>query len=214
MMGRSHLIGGTAVAATAGAGVAWLARPDNRLVPELHPLLAGANDWITTGATWLVDKFVPWGATGSPTTSGVLLAAMMALLFWVGCLFADVDSEHTMLGRRLHLPLRHRGWTHTDWVLWPLVGLAWLEPTGLLAWFVLGHATHLFLDELSKAGRVHWYPITKYKVYVTPDGREVVVKQRWQGLYKAGKMSEYLVLGVVVLIALAASWAVWWPAQS
>ncbi len=138
----------------------------------------------------------------------------MALLFWVGCLWADVDSEHTMLGRRLHLPLRHRGWTHTDWVFLPMVGLAWLDPSGLVAWFVLGHATHLFLDELSKAGRVHWYPFTKYKVYVTPDQREVVVKQRWQGLYKAGRVSEYLVLAVVVAGALWASWAVWWPSQS
>lgn len=209
MMGRSHVIGGAALAASGAALLSWSSRSTSLV--ELGARLPEQAAWLRTGSTAMLDRFVPWELGSSPTLVGLSLLSAGLLLFVVGTLWPDIDSEHTMLGRHLHLPLRHRGWTHTDWLFVPAIAGAWFEPSGLLAWFVLGWGTHLVLDEISKAGRVHFYPLTKYKVYVTPDGREVVVKRFWTGLYKAGKPSEYIVLCALVIGALAACWAVWWP---
>ncbi len=210
MMGRSHVIGGAAVAVMGAAGLTWLSRLDLGAPSGWVARLPELSTRIRDAAQWTLDVFELPGAGVSPAMIWYPMAALAGLLFVVGTLWCDIDSKHTMLGRYLHLPLRHRGWTHTDWLFLPAAMASPFEPSGLLAWFTLGWFTHLLLDEISRAGRVHFYPLTNYKVYTTPppDSREIVVKRHWVGLYKAGKPSEYIVLLALVIGAVAAYWAV------
>lgn len=169
-----------------------------------YGLLSSISVW----ADRFMGRLIP-GTQDQPLVLVAVFVVASAVLFLVGTLAPDMDMERSTLGRHFHIPVRHRGWTHTNWILLIFGVLAWLDPWGLCLWFFLGLASHLFLDELSRSGRVHWYPLTKYKVYINPRGDEVVVKRYWRGLYVTGSIAEYLLLGVLVAGALAAMWLVW-----
>lgn len=206
MMGRNHIVGNAALAASLAAGTTWAARPQTHVVPHDHELLIRADGWIHAVASWVVGEF---------HLAHLLMVPVAAWLFHAGGLLPDVDSKRNstrlVFGRHVHVPLRHRGLTHTDWVLVLLGLLAWLDPTGLVAWLFLGWLCHDLLDELSSAGRCHFYPLTNYVVYTTPQGDEVVVKKRWKGLYTVGKTSETIFLAVLVAVSVLVVRQVWFP---
>lgn len=118
-------------------------------------------------------------------------------LVMLGSLLPDIDHGDSRLGRYFHLPVRHRGVTHSDWVI--LIGLiaSLFDPTRLFVWLIIGIITHDLLDELSKAGRVHFYPFTDYAV-VKHGSSETVVKPKWHGLYTTGKASESTVFWMIM----------------
>lgn len=219
MMGKNHLIGGTALAV---AGGAWLVRFKD---PDFAPAQAG-DAWLASAIglwpgdtlSWSEHLLSDWAqavlnwvwpvATGVPA---VLYGLAAVLLFWLGSLLPDIDSKSSMLGRRFHVPGPHHGITHTDWFLITLFLLSVPGATRVLVFLWLGAALHLFLDGLSRAGRVRFYPFGKHKVISFSDGTPCVVRSdKHRGLYKVGNPSELVVLGVIVGLSACSVVSVFW----
>lgn len=188
MMARNHILGGTAMlvggVSLAYAGASW------------------ADEWLgSISPGWL-------GQAGDAVEGWLRSSLWLGLpLFWLGCLLPDIDSKSSKLGRLVHVPGPHRGLTHTNWVLLLLGVGAWFDPTGVVWWLLLGVVTHLVIDGWSKAGRVGFYPLGRYKIITFADGTPCVVTAKYrQGLYKSGKPSELIVLGclLAVTVGLAA----------
>lgn len=212
MMARSHLMAGSAIGV---AGVSWL-----------YVVQAGAFSGI------LSDSALDRGGYTAAFSEGFHAAAqygaiqlwqwvvpshwsplwfagyvmLSVLFFFVGTLAPDMDSKRSMLGRHLHVPGPHRGIIHTDYfwlVVMLLVSIP--EPTRAFFWLGLGALIHCELDGLSKAGRVRYYPLTRYKI-INQHGERCVVSAGWRtGLYKANAVSEYVVLSVVMVGCVAAA---------
>lgn len=224
MMGKNHLIVGTAAAV---AGVSWInvladgtSSPAQFLdgllswVLRLWPSwLGGFGDtvpaWaqhpISVGASWLVQWVMPeqlW------SLGGVLYLILAVVLFWVGSLLPDIDSKSSLLGRHLHVPGPHHGFTHTNWFLAILLLFALPGFTRVLFWLFLGALLHCLVDGMSKAGRVGFYPLSKHKIIAFPDGTPCVVTVGNRiSLYKVGGISELVVLVVSVALCAFSVWA-------
>ena len=206
MMGHHHVrIGLMSGAAVASLGAALCTDSTiHRVVPDVQAII--------------IDWAVPWihGASGEMSMNWTLCAlgtCAATITVAIGSLFPDIDSRNSRLGRHVHLPLRHRGWTHTDWLLILVLALSFVDPTGLSVWFFVGLLSHDVTDELSVAGRVHFYPLTKHKVITPSSDESIVVSCRYQGLYTTGSDSTsekvvYRVLMVSCAIVIALS--VWW----
>lgn len=206
MMGRSHLVGSVAFSTIAIAGATWLERTDRSHLPARIPWSAEVESGLRQGATWFLTHVMP---PGIDMVTLVWFVPIAIALMLFGSVLADADHDKSLVGRRLHIPVIHRGLTHTDWVLLGFGALVFVDPTHVSSWFWLGLASHAFLDELSSAGRVHFYPFTRHKVITTPDGNQVVVKQNWKGLYKTGRPSEYVVLTLFCVLSAWVAWSVW-----
>lgn len=219
MMGRNHLLAGSALA---GAGALWVRLLADRTT-DLGGGLARATAWLPWDSarifTAVQDWFVPV-AWDSP-----LGWAMMALslgLFWVGCLWPDIDSPRSLLGRHVPFPGPHHGVSHTDWFTGLLLVLSIVPELRLLSWMWLGAWIHCELDGLSRAGRVRWYPFTRYKLIRLNGGGVgrggaaaraelcVVPTGYRRGLYRVGKRSERVMLAVVLSVCGVAGSAAGW----
>ena len=113
------------------------------------------------------------------------LLFLVECLFLLGTLLPDIDSKKSMLGRYIYLPLEHRTWTHTIWIvlLFSVIS-SFCKPI----WFLtLGYFLHLVEDSVSTAGVCFCYPLSRYKVY--PSGAKVKMRHKWK-LYRAGQSSE------------------------
>ena len=203
MMGHHHVrIGLMSGAVVASVGAALCTDSTiHRVVPDVQAII--------------IDWAVPWihGASGGMSMNWALCAlgtCAATITVAIGSLFPDIDSRNSRLGRHVHLPLRHRGWTHTDWLLILVLALSFVDPTGLSVWFFVGLFSHDVTDELSVAGRVRFYPLTKYKVISSSSGESIVVSRRYRGLYTTGSDSTsekvvYRVLMVACAIVTALS---------
>lgn len=156
---------------------------------------------------WAVGQH-PTSATQWCVTVLWICAAAFALL--IGSYAPDVDSKDSTLGRLFYIPVRHRGWTHTDWFVLAIFAFTLVDPTHLSPWFMFGVITHDVLDEMSVAGRVHFYPLGRYKV-VTPSSKlggrkgEVVVSAKYRGFYTTGhdSTSELITYRVIMSVLVA-----------
>lgn len=223
MMGRNHLIAGTTAA---GAAVFW--------VVELRDHESGAAQFLDDKISWLLHLWPGWlGGLDSPGDSpgwavlpasnlaerlaawvlpvdllsvwGVLYALLAVVLFWIGSLLPDIDSKGSILGRHVHVPGPHHGITHTDWFLAVLLLLSFSGYTRVLFWLWLGAVLHCWIDGLSQAGRVRFYPLGRYKTVSLPNGGGacVVTAGNRQGLYRVGQLSETVML--VSILGLSAA---------
>lgn len=191
MMGKRHIVCGLASGGALFAGVT--ASLDAAQGHELtHEVLASVHDALAP--SW-----------ASEMTHAPLFIIGVVLVLALGSIWPDCDTSSSMVGRYVPtFAMRHRGWTHTDWALMLLVGMCLFDPTHLGWWFTIGYASHLFFDELSVAGRVHFYPITNFKV-ISRGGHEIVVKKNWHGLYTTGAHSaseRAVVFGVIVIATM------------
>ena len=222
MMGRNHLIAGTAAA---GAAAFW--------VVELRDQESGIAQFFDEKLSWLLHLWPSWlggldSATGSPgwavlpvsslaerlcswvvpvdlfSVWGVLYALLAVVMFWFGSVLPDIDSKDSILGRLIHVPGPHHGITHTDWFL-GLLFLASLPGfTRVLFWLWLGAVLHCWIDGLSQSGRVRFYPLGRYKTKPLPNGGGacVVAGGTRLRLYHVGDLSETVVLlGILGLSA-------------
>ena len=183
-MGRSHMV---AAASLATAGLCALS------VASRHELPAVAALDSTLGS--MVPGASVSGAAGAalswmlPHAQNPLWAVLAVLALLVGSVWADADQPSSLAGRRVPLPGPHRGLTHTTWVTLLLLPLAVLDPTRLVAWFLVGSVSHNELDGLSVAGRVRFYPLARHKRLRRP-GKDVIVSPRYGGLYTTGGAGE------------------------
>lgn len=120
------------------------------------------------------------------------------LLFLLGTLLPDIDSENSLLGRYIHIPIEHRTWLHTMWI--PMIFLIVSIWYPILIWLGLGYMIHLFWDSFSYCGVCYFYPISKYRRY--GNGAKVKQKHLFK-LYRAGKSSEYVFISMIVILTLA-----------
>ena len=113
----------------------------------------------------------------------------------LGSCLPDIDSEKSILGRYIHLPFKHRTWTHTVWMFIPLVILSIVNP--IFGCITYGYFMHLVVDTFSRAGVCWFYPFQKYIRY----GNGAFVKKNHKlKLYRGGKMSEGVCVGILVSI--------------
>ncbi len=126
-----------------------------------------------------------------------LVSVSGIILYTLGLLLPDVDSETSTLGRRFHLPLGHRTWTHS---LYPAIAFIvlgiWLRP---LLWLGLGYLAHLWCDSLSRQGICWLYPIPGF----SGAGDAKVKNGHWVKLYRTGGLSETLVMSGVCAVCAA-----------
>lgn len=119
------------------------------------------------------------------------------LLFIIGTWLPDIDNKNSILGRFIHLPIEHRTWTHTIWVLILIFGISiWYR---MLFWLGFGYFLHLCWDSISYGGVCWFYPISQYMTY--PNGAKIKKKHIFK-IYRAGKASEYVLIGVLATITV------------
>lgn len=200
MMGRSHLIGGSAIAAASLSAVYALSQD---VLPDS---LSAVSVWSQALLDWLVP------VQGAVSLSVYLVIS--CLLFWLGCLLPDIDSKTSMIGRLFPgFPGPHRGVMNTYWVVALLVLCALPEPVRAAVFLAFGYWTHIELDGLSRAGSVRFYPLSRHKIIRQGSGESAqrcVVVHGYKRGYRSGKTSEYVALSVVVLCCTAITVLSWW----
>lgn len=182
MLGRDHLIANTASLAILSTGMMTLAEQ-----PVASPVGA-----LAPATTAVISAFTQYGSIDPSAVIGLGL-----VFFYIGTLLPDIDSERSMLGRYIHLPMEHRTWTHAIWLplIFVLAGFAFPP----LWWAALGYVLHLFWDSLSRGGVCWFYPISGYVSY---SGGAKVKHRHWAKLYSVGGVSEYIVTGSIVVVAI------------
>lgn len=182
MLGRDHIIANTASLTMVGTGIVALSEQSSDT--PFGALAPFAQSTIATLSTL--------GDVPQAVVVGMCLA-----FFAVGTLLPDIDSEKSLLGRHIHLPVGHRTWTHSIWpcIVLAIGGFAFMP----LWWALMGYAGHLFWDSLSRGGVCWFYPFSQYITY----GSGAKVKRRHAlKLYAVGGLSEYVLVGALVVAAV------------
>lgn len=117
----------------------------------------------------------------------------VSMLF--GTLLPDIDKKTSMLGRYVHISVKHSTWTHTAWALFILFGLSFVS--SIFGAMFVGYGLHLLMDSVSWAGICWFYPIQQYRYY--PNGAFVAKNHKCK-LYQAGAKSEIVFMWMIVLI--------------
>lgn len=140
---------------------------------------------------------------------GVVMGMVCFFLFFLGCLFPDVDSPNSLLGKRVHISMGgHRFWMHT---IYPVMLCAvFASRSVILAWFALGYFLHLFMDNFSKCGVCFFNPVSGYRVY--PGGAKVK-KNHYVVLYW-NEVSAWIVCMILAMASAVFLWqsrVLWFP---
>ena len=194
MTGKNHLTTNICTIVAASVGLSKLSANTN-----IVPLVDNFRDgylWSDLAAT-ITDLFIPLGFVH-------WWPFLYLSLFLLGTLLPDSDSRESMLGRYFYMPVKHRTWTHTVYLLAPLIALYYVHHA--FAWFALGYFLHLFWDSLSACGVAWFRPMSGYRVYA---GGAKVKKGHWLKLYTAGAVSEHIFVAIILALTLylvAAKW--------
>ena len=121
---------------------------------------------------------------------------LSSILFLLGSLLPDIDEPISMIGRWFHLPVKHRGLTHTILLLCGL--LKW----PVFIWLILGCFLHIFWDSFSRMGVCWLYPFSRYKEY-NNGARVKKGKHFW--FYRTARPSEYVVITLLVVLAVVSA---------
>ena len=182
MLGRNHLISNIASVTILYTGLSTVAAHSDGFIGAVTAPCAQS----------VLDSFTVYGDL--PKTAVVALGAV---LFFIGTYLPDIDNPNSRFGKVFHLPVEHRTWTHAIWFPAVMALLSIVFPP--LLWLVLGYVLHLFWDSLSRGGVCWFYPISRYNKY----GSGAQVKRKHPvKIYAVGEMSEYILVGVIVAIAL------------
>lgn len=173
MTGRHHLQSGAATgAALFATGILLMRCTDwgGNIIDTIWAYLSDLNNWIVVGI-------------------GIVL-------FFLGLVLPDIDSKTSIIGRYVHLPFKHRTWTHS---LWPVIAFAvgslWVRP---LMWLAIGYLVHLFWDSISRSGVCWFYPMPGYIEY---SSGAKVKKGHWLKLYSNGSVEEISLVWISFAIA-------------
>lgn len=178
MLGRNHLIANSCSFVLLSSGAVALTKYTGIFSKPIHTMIDTTLNFFNTPQGNIPQ--IVWYVSG-------------LLLFLLGTLLPDIDSETSILGRFIHIPIGHRTWTHTIWIPIMLFGLSiWYH---IIIWLCLGYFLHLFWDSLSYGGICFLYPISKYRTYGS--GAKVKQKHIFK-FYRTGKTSEYVLIGVIV----------------
>lgn len=120
--------------------------------------------------------------------TGALLGAVA-----LGSVLPDIDNKSSIVGRYIHLPLKHRTLTHTFWVLTLLFFAAVRWPAMAALW--AGYFLHIIEDSVSVSGVCWMWPFERYRVY--PSGARVKPHHSVR-LYRTGYASEGAFLAVFI----------------
>lgn len=121
-------------------------------------------------------------------------------LYLLGTLMPDMDNPKSLLGRYVHIPVKHRTWMHAIWIpIIIFIGSVFFRP---LFWLGAGFTLHLFWDSLSIGGICWFYPISQYKTF---DSGAQIKRYHILKLYRTGKVSEYVILGILTAVTLGFS---------
>lgn len=202
MLGRNHMIVHCCSVLDVYAATVWFGR--QKIVPDtamrfLSFLQNQAWYWTPKVVKNVVTHFLkPFPYTVSffgvmfPKEISFLLC-FLAFLF--GSILPDIDSKNSLLGKHMPFTLQHRGWCHTIWFSLPFFMLSvFFFP---FFWMGIGMLLHLFWDSFSAAGLSFFSPAR------VPNGQmSYALFGHRLRFYHTGKMSEYVVVGVVVLLTI------------
>ena len=135
--------------------------------------------------------------TGNKIVTGILTGAICTAVFLLGCLLPDCDLKTSIIGKVFYVPVRHRTWTHTIWIILILLILSYVNTCFI--WLAYGYFLHIFYDSLSKGGICWFYPISKYLNYSS--GAQIKKGHKIY-LYKTSEISEKIVAGVIFAIGI------------
>lgn len=168
--------------------------------------MRGRSHLVVGACAYVAGTSLVGWSTGVATPTIDLALGLGACL--LGSVLPDVDSERSLLGRHLHLPVEHRTITHAVWIPASLIvcGLLWMPP---VLWCGIGWLSHILVDGLSRAGVCYLWPLTDYVRY---DGGAFVARghKPWLKWYGADQPSREaaLVVGIVLVTALIV-WLCW-----
>lgn len=188
MKSISHIVTGIASAITVDTALRSVANMCGRLFYD------DINNVLFKLFAEMFPEVIP------PIVTAIIVYVINAFLFIIGCLLPDCDCEKSAIGRIIHIPVKHRTWTHTVWCLAPLILMGFA--VSCFFWLAYGYLLHLFFDSLSKGGVCWFYPISQYKTW--SNGAQVKKNHKFY-LYRTGKMSETVTLICVVIIGTVMS---------
>lgn len=116
--------------------------------------------------------------------SVVMMSAFAAFLYMLGSVLPDIDHPYSGIGKVIHIPVKHRTWTHAIYavLLFLLLGIKWR----LCAWLGLGYFGHLIVDSMSASG-VDW-------IYPKKNNHHFIK------LYRTSQFSEKFVVGIWAVV--------------
>ena len=142
-------------------------------------------------ATALVPSILPPSA---------FLVSMAAGVF--GALLPDIDSETSILGRYVYIPVEHRTITHALWIplgLFVLGATCYIGGFWSVTWLSisLGWLSHLVVDSWSRAGICWWWPRKRYIHY---ESGAFVAPGHYMKLYRNNSDEETFLCVVICTI--------------
>lgn len=181
MMGRNHLIVGACALEHVYVAGKLIEKSD------FQPL-------ITLRQT--VDSYFGLKELVGPS---IVLIGICFAAYFLGTLLPDIDNPNSILGKILHIPIKHRRWLHAIYLYLPIAALGMIHP--IFSWLFFGIFVHLFWDSFSAMGNCWFYKLlSDYKEY--PSGAQIKKGHRLK-LYHAGEWSEYLLVFIIVAISMA-----------
>lgn len=194
MTGKGHMIAGTSLVVINDSLIRLLSNQIAKLsfVPKSFSLFECYRHIITR--VW-----VPASVTGTWMEKSIIAVsiALYIVMFWIGCLLPDIDHPHSTFGQTFHIPIQHRTWTHTIWVVAALaIPAIWIP---IFFWLVYAYFLHLCVDAFSRGGVCFFYPISTYLDY--PSGAHVKKKHFFK-VYRPGQLSEKVVCVILIIFAL------------
>lgn len=194
MMGRSHLIAGACALEHAYVIHMCIERAD---IPFLES--AGRVVQSYLGIEELVSsQLIQANSLPVSLSISMLSILLYLMMYFIGTLLPDIDNPNSMLGRFVHVQVKHRTWLHAIYLyLIPAILGIWYPAC---AWLFFGVFVHLFWDSFSAAGNCWFYKLlSDYKEY--PGGAKIKKGHKLK-LYHAGEWSEYLLLFGIVAVTM------------
>jgi membrane-bound metal-dependent hydrolase YbcI (DUF457 family) len=154
------------------------------------------NNWANESVVSCIEsvgKFAfPHTTLLHPFTIGML--AISIVLLYLGFLLPDCDNSRSFIGRYFHVPVEHRTWMHTLYIVLLLGGIGiFFRP---VIWLAFGYFQHLVCDAPSKCG-VCWLNPYGYKRF----GHAKIKKGHFLYLYSSEPGGWMVCGGLVVLTA-------------
>lgn len=112
--------------------------------------------------------------------------AVAALAYILGSVLPDVDHQYSTIGKIIHLPFKHRTWTHAIYfpTLFIVIGIFYRW----VFWLGVGYLLHIFWDSFSASGIDFFYPKKN--------------KHHFMKLYHTSQPSEYIIVGICLCITV------------